>query len=246
MSEWIFGINPVNEALYAMPDRCLRLAAVSSGNRVVQDIIRLAQKKGLQVDISEKSRLDRLSKEGHHQGVCLEVKPFPYKDLDVLLRQDEAPEGPILVLDQVQDPQNVGSMLRTAKSVGCKGVVWGKDRQAQVTPAVIRASSGAALQLPVAKVTNLSRALESLQEAGYWVVGLAGEGDQVLYDLNLTGKIAFVIGAEGHGLRSNVRKHCDALAAIPLPGGFESLNAGIAAAGALLEWVRQSRKADSV
>ena len=175
MSEWMYGINPVREALLVVPDRALCLAVADSSNRAVQDLVQLAKRSRNSGGCFRKSRLDRLSKDGNHQGVCLEIKPFPYKELDEVLAAEGGADGPILVMDQVQDPQNVGAMLRTAKAVGCRAVVWAKDRQAQVTPVVIRASAGAALQLPIIRVTNLSRALEELQEAGYWVVGMAGE-----------------------------------------------------------------------
>jgi len=149
----------------------------------------------------------------------------------------------LLLLDGITDPHNFGAILRSAEVAGCQGVIVPKDRSCPVTPVVEKTAAGALSYLPLCRVTNLSRAIEDLKQAGIWCYGLAGEeGAQNLYGTDLSGNLALVIGSEGKGLRPNIRSHCDGLLSIPMHGRIDSLNASVAAAVAMFEVVRQAGK----
>ena len=178
---------------------------------------------------------------GHHQGVAIKTTGYPYVDFEDIAAEAEADENAIvLVLDHLEDPQNVGSILRTACAAGVTGVVIPEDRGVGVTPAAVRASAGAAEHLKVARVVNLPRAMKSLQEKGVWFTGLDwGEDARPYTTIDFKGRAGLVVGAEGDGLSRLVRETCDFIAELPMPGGFESLNAGVAAGIALYEILRQ-------
>jgi 23S rRNA (guanosine2251-2'-O)-methyltransferase len=163
--------------------------------------------------------------------------------LDDLLQriQDSGAPAFLLVLDGITDPHNLGALVRSAECAGCQGVILARDRACPVTPVVEKAAAGALAHLPLAQVTNISRALEQLKAAGIWVYGLAGEQSQSLYGTDLTGPLALVVGSEGEGLRPNVQNHCDGLLSIALAGQLSSLNASVAAGVALFEALRQRR-----
>ena len=195
---------------------------------------------GVRIEIVEASEIARaIGNPGAvHQGVALSADPL--ESLTVEEIADPA-EGVILVLDQVTDPQNVGAILRSAAAFGAKGVVL-QDRHAPpFTGALAKAAAGALERVPVARVVNLSRALERLSDLGWRAVGLAGDAETSLNEALDTGPTALVLGSEGEGLRRLVSEHCDVLARIPMPGGFESLNVSSAAAVALYEASRNSR-----
>jgi 23S rRNA (guanosine2251-2'-O)-methyltransferase len=177
----------------------------------------------------------------HHQGIALEVEPFRYADLDDLLASlaESGKNGFLLVLDGIQDPHNLGALIRSAACAGCDGVVIPKDRACGVTAAAEKASAGAVETVPVAQVTNIAQALETMKKAGYWVYGLAGEAGQSLYQVNFSGKAVLLVGNEGEGIRPLVRKQCDVVLAIPQYGGVGSLNASVAGGIALFEAARQ-------
>ena len=170
------------------------------------------------------------------------MEPFPYTELEDLLEswQASGETGFFLLLDGITDPHNLGAILRNADAAGCQGVVVTKDRSCGITNVVDRASAGAVEHLAVCQVTNLARAMQQLQKAGFWIYGLAaGEGAQPLFNINLSGNIALVVGSEGDGLRQRTRETCDGLLEIPMIGGVSSLNASSASAIALFEVVRQ-------
>jgi 23S rRNA (guanosine2251-2'-O)-methyltransferase len=170
------------------------------------------------------------------------MEPFPYTELEDLLEswQTSGDTGFFILLDGITDPHNLGAILRNADAAGCQGVVITKDRSCGITNVVDRASAGAVEHLAVCQVTNLARAMQQLQKAGFWVYGLAsGEGAQPLFTTNLSGNLALVIGSEGEGLRQRTREICDGLLEIPMIGGVSSLNAASASAVALFEVVRQ-------
>ncbi len=178
----------------------------------------------------------------HHQGAVLSMEPFPYTELEDLLEswQASGDTGFFILLDGITDPHNLGAILRNADAAGCQGVVITKDRSCGITNVVDRASAGAVEHLAVCQVTNLARAMQQMQKAGFWIYGLAaGEGSQSLYTTNLSGNLALVIGSEGEGLRQRTREICDGLLEIPMVGGVSSLNASSASAVALFEVVRQ-------
>jgi 23S rRNA (guanosine2251-2'-O)-methyltransferase len=248
MREILYGRQPVRETLRAGRRQVFRLL-LAEGIRaagIIQDILSLARQSGVPVQHVERSNLDRLGGEVNHQGLAAEVSPYPYVELaDLLTSATLAKEPPFfLLLDHVQDPQNVGSLLRTAEAVGVHGVVLPQRRAAGITPAAVRASAGAVEHIRVAQVTNLVRTMAELKEEGVWLAGLEATPAAQLYNLaDLTGSLGLVVGSEGHGLARLVRETCDFLIRLPMHGQVGSLNAGVAGAVALYEALRQ-RMAD--
>jgi 23S rRNA (guanosine2251-2'-O)-methyltransferase len=201
----------------------------------------VARERGVPVEIRLRADLDRLVKGVPHQGVLAEAGPFPYVEPEeILARAVGAREAAfVVVLDGIQDPQNLGAILRTAEAAGAHGLILPRDRAVGVTPGAVRASAGAAEHLPVARVTNLAAFLEWIKGQGLWVVGADPTGERLLYNAELTGPLGLVIGAEGRGLRPLVRSRCDVQVRIPLSGGVASLNASCAAAVCMFEVIRQ-------
>ncbi len=244
MTELLYGRNAVREALRARR-RTLRRLVVSRSVQetgVIADIIRLAEQAGVPLERIERQVLDRQLRDANHQGVMLEVGPYPYVELeDCLNAAAERREAALLLLlDHLQDPQNLGTLLRTAEAVGCHGVVIPGRRAAEVTPAVVNASSGAVEHLRVAMVTNLAQTIVTLQRAGIWVVGL--EQDEAAKDIDtvdLNMPLALVIGSEGTGMAPLVRERCDFLIQLPIVGQIGSLNAAVAGSIALYYAWRQ-------
>jgi 23S rRNA (guanosine2251-2'-O)-methyltransferase len=182
-------------------------------------------------EVTDAAELERLCGSSDHQGVCAEVAEFEYADPGALLAGDEAV---VVVLDQVQDPRNLGAICRVAECAGAAGVVIGERRTAQVTPVVCRASAGAVEHLPVARVRNLADYLAEAKQAGAWVYGAAASEEAVPYDQpDYSGRVVLVLGSEGSGLRPRVAAACDQLVALPLRGRIESLNVSAAAAALL-------------
>lgn len=248
------GDPPVREVLYgrqalretlAAGRRAVHALRVADGVRpagMAAEIVRLARQRGVPITACDKRDLDRLTSSGHHQGMAAETGPYPYVELDGLLREAESAPDPVflLVLDHVQDPQNAGSLMRTAEAAGVQGVILAIDRAVGVTPAVVRASSGAVEHLRVAAVASLAGALDLLRRKGVWVHGLDATPEAVPYSAaRLDGPSALVVGSEGAGLSRSVRAVCDDLIRLPLRGRVESLNAAVAGAIAMYEIVRQ-------
>jgi len=241
MREVLFGRNPVYEVLRAKRRRIDRLwvadGVQTKGN--LRAALRLAEAQGIPVQRAPRRRIDALVGHSRHQGVALEAAPYPYADLGEMLslaaKHNEPPF--LLMLDALQDPQNLATLLRTAEAVGVHGVLLPLRRTAVVTPAVVNASSGASEHLLIAQ-SNLSQAIDRLQEDGVWVVGLEGGPDaQPLEAVSLKGALALVVGSEGSGLRRLVRQKCDVLLRLPMRGKMESLNAAVAGSVALyLAW----------
>jgi 23S rRNA (guanosine2251-2'-O)-methyltransferase len=247
MTDFVYGVNPVREALAGEgrdpQELCLVAGEINPRLRQI-----LAEADGLQLGVKRMSRqeLDRLAGHNHHQGVLLKLTPFRFASFDELLAlaENSAEKSFFVVLDGITDPHNFGAILRSAEVAGCHGVIVAKDRSCPVTPVVEKTAAGALNYLPLCQVTNISRTLEELKAAGVWCYGLAGEEQsEDLFRSALGDHIAIVVGSEGKGLRSNVRKHCDALLAIPMAGQIDSLNASVAAGIALFEVVRQRRVA---
>lgn len=231
MKEWITGRNPVYEVLRAQRRDLFRLQVAQGAEERgrLQEILRMADERGLPVTRVERQTLDRLG-EGH-QGVALEAGEYPYAGVqDILALARERGEALfVLVLDMIQNPQNLGTLLRSAEAVGVHGVVIPLARAAGVTSAVVHASVGASEHLLVAQA-NLALALaEMKEEADAWVIGLESGPKAQPYDrVRLDGALALVVGNEGEGMRQLVRKHCDVLASLPMEGKIESLNAAVA------------------
>lgn len=238
--EIIYGLNPVMEALRGTREIYELFVAGSSSDKRMEKMLKLAAERKVPVRQREKADLNRLCNTDHHQGVALKVEPFPYADLDELLAELKGnPAGLVLVLDSVQDPHNLGALIRSAACAGAHVVVIPKDRAAGVTAAAEKASAGAAGTIPVAQVTNISQTLKDLKDAGFWIFGADGSAKHTLYQQDLTGPVALVIGGEGEGIRPLVRKSCDEVVSIPLQGGVSSLNASVAGGIFLFEVVRQ-------
>ena len=241
----VYGVNPVRELLRGggegLAELWLAEGAVRGG--AVAELERLGRAAGAKVRHAPRPKLDRLAGTDHHQGIVAVVADFRYADVEELLAAAAASGRPALlvVLDGVEDPHNLGAVIRSAHALGAHGVVIPKDRAVGVTPAVAKASAGAVERCPVARVTNVSKTIEAMKEAGIWSVALAADAGKPLGEIDLRGPVALVLGSEGEGLRPLVRRTCDLAAAIPMTGGFESLSVSASAAVALYEVARQRR-----
>jgi 23S rRNA (guanosine2251-2'-O)-methyltransferase len=232
----VYGINPVLEALRAGRVKAIRLSA-RSGPRV-DEIIGRAGEAGVAVSRVAADVLNREAGGRVHQGVVADLRPAAEPQIDDIVRGRGEPSL-IVVLDGIEDPQNVGSILRSADAAGVAGVVRQSRHAAALGPAAAKASAGAVAHVPIVTVVNITRALEELKRAGIWTVGLAADGP-IRYDqVDLRLPTALVVGAEGTGLRRLVREHCDVLAAIPMHGRVASLNVSAATAVVLFEARRQ-------
>ncbi len=245
MSDLLHGINPVSEALTAGSRKPLELILPSGRlSSRLEQLRDLAESQAVRIRLVDKPELDRLAGHNRHQQVLLRLPAFVYAETDQLLAawKNSGRSAFFLLLDGITDPHNLGAILRSAEIAGCHGVFVAKDRSCPVTPVVEKTAAGALSHLLLCQVTNLSRTLDELKKAGVWCYGLAGdEGSQGLFDVDLSGNLALVVGSEGKGMRPNVRSHCDGLLAIPMQGQVESLNASVAAGIALFEVVRQNR-----
>lgn len=235
MKEWILGRNPVYEALRARRRHVfmLRVARGSEEKGRLAEILTLAGQRRLAIQRPPRSELDALGE--NHQGVALQASAYPYSALPDILalaaRRQEAPF--VLALDVLQDPQNLGTLLRSAEAAGVHGVLMPLRHAAGVTPAVVHSSAGASEHLLVARL-NLAQAFAALKEAGMWIIGLdGGPQAQPIERIRLDGALALVVGSEGEGLRPLVRQSCDLLARLPMVGKIESLNAAVAGSVAL-------------
>jgi len=229
------GIHPVREALRAgRPlDRVL-IVKGAAGPRL-QEIVELCKERRIPVRFESREHIDRAAGAANHQGVV----GFGAAERYASLEDTAAGRGLHVVLDGVEDPHNLGAIVRTAHAAGAAAIVIPERRAAGLTEVVSRASSGALAYLPVVRVTNISRALEDLKKAGYWIYGLDERGE-VLYDqVEFTAPTAIVLGGEGQGLHQNVARHCDVLVRIPMAGGVASLNVSVAAGVVLFEWRRR-------
>lgn len=246
-SRLVHGIHPVLEALRAHPEEVERLYLLegSMPPRAAAEILSRAREARVKVERVPRERLASLVESGAHQGVVARLREFAYAALDEVLSAAAASGHPplVVVLDGLQDPHNLGAVIRSADALGVHGVVLPRDRSVGVTAAVARASAGAVEHVPVARVTNLSRALEELKTAGLWVVAADPAGDQALWGARLEGPLAVVIGGEGAGVRPGVLKHCDLRLRIPMAGKVASLNASVSAALVLYEVARQREAA---
>ncbi len=210
---------------------------------IVNSITREARKQNTIVNYVAKERLDQMSTTGKHQGVIAQAAAYEYAELeDIFAKAEEKGEAPfIIILDEIEDPHNLGAIIRTANLAGAHGVIIPKRRAAGLTATVVKASAGALNYTPVVKVTNLVQTMEELKKRGIWFVCAAMDGE-MMYQLNLTGPIGLVIGNEGEGVSRLVRKSCDYVAAIPMKGDIDSLNASVAAGVLAYEIVRQRMK----
>ena len=240
MSEQIEGRNAVLEAFRS--GKCVDKLFILDGcqDGPVRTIAREARKTDTIINYVSKERLDQLSETRAHQGVIAQVAAYEYSTVDeILARAEEKGEPPFLILlDNVEDPHNLGAIIRTANLAGAHGVIVPKRRAVGLTSTVAKTSAGAINYTPVAKVTNIVRTIEELKEKGIWFV-CADMGGETMYDLDLTGPMGLVIGNEGEGVSRLVREACDFTASIPMKGDIDSLNASVAAGVLAYEIVRQ-------
>jgi 23S rRNA (guanosine2251-2'-O)-methyltransferase len=237
----VYGLNPVLEALRA--GHVQRLRVGDRADRRVEQALALAREKNVPVERVNVATLERASRGGVHQGILADVEaPRDYSIGELVA--SAAPEAPlIVVLDGVEDPHNVGAILRTANAAGVHGVIRQQRHAAALDGAAAKAAAGAVSHVRIATVVNIARAVEELKEAGVWAVGLAGDVRDRYDQVDLTLPTAIVLGAEGTGLRRLVRERCDRLVSIPMRGAVESLNVSVAAGVTLFEAVRQRQPA---
>jgi 23S rRNA (guanosine2251-2'-O)-methyltransferase len=234
----IYGLNPIIETIRSRPDR-IRYIGVSrdSGNKL-QKAISEARQAGLQVRQMPPEQIERLTGGGVHNGIVADVEETGYADFDEEIAREATRF--ILILDGLTDPQNFGAILRVAEGFGVNLVVMPEHESVGLTPTAVKASAGASQWVPVAKVTNLARAIETLKKDGYWVYAAGAGGDRP-DEIDFSGKVALVMGNEGKGIRRNVLEHCDRTVTIPMMGRIESFNVATAAAILCYEIARQSQ-----
>lgn len=239
----IFGRQPISEALAARsPLKKIILAQGTSGPNVA-DLIKAAEAQHVPLQTRARQELDRLAQTDKHQGIVAFMPGVEYVDCEAILaraRQDKrGHKAAVLLLDGVEDPRNLGAILRVAECAGMHGVVITKRRCAEVTATAIKTSAGAAFHLPIAQVTNLAVTIDFFKKQGLWIVGLEGEAKESVYSIDAKMPLAIVMGSEGQGLHRLVREKCDFLYHIPMAGKVDSLNVSTAAAVVCFEIVRQ-------
>lgn len=240
-NEQIEGRHPVLEALKSGRTINKILVAEGATGGSMTDILHAARTANIIVQSVPKPKLDQISEGRNHQGVIAYIAAKDYVELDVIIEaaNKSARPGLIVVLDEIEDPHNLGSILRSADAAGAHGVVIPKRRAVPLTAIVAKASAGAIEHVPVARVTNISQALQELKKAGYWVVGTDVDGKELYHHTDMTGPTVLVAGNEGKGLGEAVKKHCDFLVRLPMIGKVQSLNAGVATGIMLYETMRQ-------
>jgi 23S rRNA (guanosine2251-2'-O)-methyltransferase len=234
----VYGANPVIEAIRSHPKKIRYVAIVREKSGRLQRVITEAKEAGVAVRSLPASQIDKLAGRGVHNGVVAEVADAAYADFDEVIA-NEATQF-VLILDGVTDPQNLGAILRVADGFGVDLVVLPEHESVGLTAVVVKTSAGATEWVPVAQVTNLARAIETLKEQGYWTYAAAAGGDAPV-KVDFRGKVAIVLGNEGTGIRKNVLEHCDRVITIPMFGHVDSLNVATAAAVLCYEVVRQTR-----
>src|SRR5262249_24790229 len=239
----IFGIHAVEEALSAR-GRGFDYVAVAPGrgDARIQKIVQLCRSNGVPLRTMPRDQLTRLAKAANHQGVLAVTAEKQYGDLDDVLSQKLGQYAYVLLLDGIEDPHNLGAIIRSAEGAGADGIIIPERRAAGVTGTVVKASAGASEYLPIARVTNVGRTLEELKSRNIWTVGLDERADRLYDQLDYKMDCALVLGAEGHGLHEQIRKKCDFLVKIPMLGKVPSLNVSVAVAVVIYEVARQRRQ----
>ncbi len=240
-SSKIEGRNAVIELLKSNREINKVLIAKGDRNGSINEIITLCKDRGIVFQEVERAKLDEMSETGHHQGVIAYASPIEYKEisdiLDIAKSKGEAPF--IVICDEIEDPHNLGALIRTAEIAGCHGIIIPKRRSASVTETVVKVSCGATEHLPIARVGNINDAIDELKEAGVWVYGTDGSADKLYFEEDLKGPIAIIIGSEGRGLNKLTMKKCDVLLKIPMKGQITSLNASVSGGIVIFEAVKQ-------
>ncbi|MGZ7032279.1 MAG: 23S rRNA (guanosine(2251)-2'-O)-methyltransferase RlmB [Thermoanaerobaculia bacterium] len=234
----IYGLNPVLEAIRSQPERVHYVAVSREHGSKLHRVIAEATKAGISVRHVTAEQVDRLAGSGVHNGIVADISSSGYADFDDVIAQESTTF--VLILDGVTDPQNFGAILRVADGFGVQLVVIPEHDSAGLTPVAVKASAGASQWVPVAQVTNLARAIESLQKKKFWVYAAADGGDAPA-SIDFRGNVAIVVGNEGKGIRRNVLEHCDRVVTIPMAGHVESFNVATAAAVLCYEVRRQNQ-----
>ncbi|MBE9503264.1 MAG: 23S rRNA (guanosine(2251)-2'-O)-methyltransferase RlmB [Proteobacteria bacterium] len=231
------------EVLLAHPEKVHHICYGRNQKGAVKDILVKTQERRIKLSEYDKEGLDDLAGKVNHQGVVALLSQFNYSSLEELLSswRKSGEKGLFVVLDGIQDPHNLGAIIRSAETAGIHGIIIPKDRAVGVTPAVEKVSAGAVEHVKIARVTNVVRTLKTLKKEGLWIAGAEGGGRESIYDADLNIDIALVIGSEGDGIRPLVKKECDLLLTIPMKGKINSLNASVAAALLMYEVLRQRK-----
>jgi len=239
----VWGVNTVLEILGDDPGRIAEIAILrSKTGPKIHEIVSLARTHRIKLRMVEKLPVSSGARSGAHQGVAARIIPFSYTSWEELLRRIQGLTDPVLLAaDCVQDPHNLGALLRSAAAAGVVGVITTKDRSAPLSGTVAKVSAGAITRLPVCRVTNLTTALQDLKRLGFWIFGAAAHVELSLYKADFRGPVCLVMGGEGSGIRPLVRKQCDLLISIPMQREMESLNVSVAAAVILFEIARQRK-----
>ncbi len=248
MADFIEGKRPVIEALrIGVPISNVFMADNVQKDPLINDVLRKAKRAGVRVEMVPRRVLDERSARGSHQGVIAKAAPFPYVGagdiIDASLRYAEEHDGRalVVVLDHLTDAGNLGAISRSAEAVGACGLVIPNKRSARVEASTYKSSAGAIAHLPVAQVSNLVQTIERFKKEGFWVAAATEHADQEVWDVNLKGKIALVVGNEGEGVSRLVLEHCDLFMRLPMEGKVESLNVAQASTACMYEWLRQNR-----
>jgi 23S rRNA (guanosine2251-2'-O)-methyltransferase len=238
MMNWLTGFHAVEEALAA--GRALDRIVIARGRHGerVEAVVQLARSKSVPVRFEDRMQIDRLVGTREHQGIAALAAAKPALELEDLLAA-KTPQGLLVLLDGIEDPHNLGAIVRTALAAGAHGVIIPERRAVGLTDTVERASAGALAHLPVARVKNLVRAMEEMKEAGYWLIGLDERAEKKYTEADFSGQVGIVLGSEGEGVHELTRKRCDFLVSIPTSGPVRALNVSVAAGVVLFEVVRQ-------
>lgn len=238
----LYGIHAVLEALKAHPDKIERIC-VEKGNKNprIRDIVDMARASHVRISFEDRSWLDRKAADARHQGLLCYAAEITTLDSEEILEQSKSP-GLLIVLDGIEDPHNVGAILRSAEAADADGVFLPRHRSSSLSPAVVKASAGAASHVKLSRVSNIANLLELLKKRGYWIAGLDASSDQAAWEADLTVPLAIVLGSEGRGLHRLVKEKCDFLLSLPIRGSVGSYNVSVAAGIALYEVLRQRNK----
>jgi len=237
----VFGAEPVRELVQAAPDSIETLHVRAGDEDRFSAQVARVRAAGGRVVISREGEIERIvDRAARHQGVAAILREYHYAELEDVIRKGL---DPILLIDGVTDPRNLGALLRSAEGAGIGAVVLARDRTVGVTPAAVKSSAGAWVHLKIARCSNVARSLKAFKDAGYWIVALAPDGEVSVYDLDAARKLVMVVGSEGEGIRPIVRKEADFVASIPMRGKVQSLNVSVAAGVALFEVMRRRERA---
>lgn len=237
----IEGRNAVIELLKS--ERTINKILIARGDKQgsINEIIKLAKQNKVLITEVDRNKLDTYSETKHHQGVIAFVSPIEYKDVDYILKvaKDRGEDAFILIADEIEDPHNLGALIRSAEIAGCHGVIIPKRRAVAVTEVVTKVSVGATEYVPIARVNNINETIKYLKENGVWIVGTDGSAETLYYKQDLTGPIAIIVGSEGRGMNKLTMKNCDFLVKIPMMGKITSLNASVSGGIVLFEALKQ-------